>query len=540
MDVLERETAPVDQDDRSRAALLDLLRHLDGQGYRFVTATPGTHTRVLARADRRVAANVRAVRGWSLPFERDVISPALFDLLERAGVLDREGDRFKATVRVSSVQDTLFLHSAFPTLAEDSVFLGPDSYRFADLILARMGELAPGARVMDYAAGTGVGGITAARAAPGARLTLADINPKALRLAAVNAEFAGLDHREVEANSPADVDGPFDLIVTHPPFMMDEAGRKYRDGGDLYGARLSLDWVVEGVELLNEGGRLVLHTGVSIVGGRDVLLDELRERIDPARFEFGYHELDPDIFSEDLDTPPYAEVERIAAVGLWITRRAARDRATCDQAGRNRDDPGLVDTTSNRRSEMATKHEDGPTGGGRTLAIGAAAGLTVGLLANLLRKAAVQGPTVAAGSWDEALAAEHKAALAIFDLIEKTDDRQAGRRSFLLMQLKHAIGKHAFAEENSVYAQMRDLGMTEGADHLNHEHGYVKQYFFELSEMSKSDPAWLPKLREFHGYIRSHMRDEEEDLFPRLRGMLSEAQNKHLTTAMNREGLKLA
>ena len=180
------------------------------------------------------------------------------------------------------------------------------------------------------------------------------------------------------------------------------------------------------------------------------------------------------------------------------------------------------------------------TNTGRTLAIGAAAGLAAGLLANVVRKAAVQAPTVAAGAWDEALAAEHKAALAIFDLLEKTTDRQAGRRSFLLMQLKHAISKHAFQEENSVYAQMRDMGMKEGADHLNHEHGYVKQYFYDLSEMSKSDPAWLPKLSEFHQWIKGHMRDEEDELFPRLRGMMSEEQNKHLTAAMNREGLKLA
>lgn len=190
---------------------------------------------------------------------------------------------------------------------------------------------------------------------------------------------------------------------------------------------------------------------------------------------------------------------------------------------------------------MTTNRQDSSNSyTGRTLALGIGAGVAAGLLANLVRKTAVQAPTVAAGSWDEALAAEHKAALVIFEALEKTTDKQAGRRSFLLMQLKHAISKHAFSEENSVYAQMRDLGLTEGADHLNHEHGYVKQYFYDLGEISKSDPAWLPKLREFHSFIRSHMRDEEDDLFPRVRGMMSEAQNKHLTATMNREALKLA
>ena len=316
-----------DAADGGREVLLKLLSWLDGQGYRFVTATPGTHTRVVRRADRQAATNIRDVLGWSLPFSPDVIPAELFELLQAADVVERQEDgRFKATVRVSSVRDALFIHSAYPTLAEDSVFLGPDSYRFADLIIAKMGDLGPGSRIMDYAAGAGVGGITATRAAPGAALTQADINPKALRLAGVNAEFSGLKHREVEATRPSDVGGSFDLIVTHPPFMMDEAGRKYRDGGDLYGARLSLDWTLDAVELLEPNGRLVLHTGVSIVDGRDVFLEQLREKIDPARFDWGYHELDPDIFSEDLDTPPYAEVERIAAVGLWVTRRASAPR----------------------------------------------------------------------------------------------------------------------------------------------------------------------------------------------------------------------
>lgn len=176
---------------------------------------------------------------------------------------------------------------------------------------------------------------------------------------------------------------------------------------------------------------------------------------------------------------------------------------------------------------------------GRAIAIGAA-GVVAGLFANLARKAAVQAPTVMAGNWDDALAAEHAAALKIFDLLEKTTEKDTGRRSFLLMQLKHAISKHAFQEENVVYAMMRDQGLSEAADLLNHEHGYVKQYFFNLTEMTKSDPNWLPKLLELRGLIENHMREEEGDLFPKLRDKLSDAQNKHITSAMNKEGFKLA
>jgi hemerythrin superfamily protein len=184
---------------------------------------------------------------------------------------------------------------------------------------------------------------------------------------------------------------------------------------------------------------------------------------------------------------------------------------------------------------------DAATASARTpAAIGFVAGVGVGLAANLLRKAAVQAPSVLAGSWDAALTAEHKAALALFDKLEATSDNEVGKRTILLTQLKHAIGKHALQEENAIYAMMRDCGLEEAADHLNHDHGYVKQFFFDLGEMAKDDPAWLPKVREFRGMIETHMREEEDELFPSLRGKLSEDQNAHLTTVMHREGLKLA
>lgn len=305
--------------------MLALLRELDAAGYRFVTATPATHGRVLARPDRREARSLRDVLGWSLPFRPDAVAPGVLDLLRAGGAVKERGDgRLFSTLRASSVRGRLFLHSSYPTNARDSVFLGPDSYRFADLIAARMPGLPPGARILDYATGAGVGGVTAAAGQREARLTLADINPAALFLASVNAEHAGLDARTVATTTPADLAGDFDLIVTHPPFMIDGENRFYRDGGDLYGARLSLDWVLAGAEKLTPGGRLILHTGVSIVDGEDVLLAHLREALPALGCRLWYHELDPDIFGEDLEQKGYEQVERIAAVGAVVTREDLR------------------------------------------------------------------------------------------------------------------------------------------------------------------------------------------------------------------------
>lgn len=175
------------------------------------------------------------------------------------------------------------------------------------------------------------------------------------------------------------------------------------------------------------------------------------------------------------------------------------------------------------------------------LAVGAAAaGLVAGLAANFVRKAIVQAPSAFAGSWDEALKAEHQAVRAIFDRIEKTDEHSPTKRATLLMQLKHALARHAVEEENSVYACLRDHAQKAEADKLNHEHGYVKQYLYDLGLIDRRSAKWMAKLREFRAMIEDHMREEEETVFPRLRAALTEEENKQLTMAMNREGLKVA
>jgi hemerythrin superfamily protein len=181
------------------------------------------------------------------------------------------------------------------------------------------------------------------------------------------------------------------------------------------------------------------------------------------------------------------------------------------------------------------------TSGNRAVIAGAAVGgVVLGVAAMIGRKIIVQAPTAMAGDWDEALAAEHKATLALFDAIEATDNGATAKRTMLLTQLKHALAKHALEEENAVYPALREAGEVAGADELNAEHGYVKQYLYDLDNMPNDSPAFLEKVRAFRADIEDHMREEEETLFPRLKAALSDEGNKQLTKAMNKEGFKLA
>mgnify|MGYP004510861367 CR=1 FL=1 len=173
--------------------------------------------------------------------------------------------------------------------------------------------------------------------------------------------------------------------------------------------------------------------------------------------------------------------------------------------------------------------------------IGAAlAGAAAGFVANYGRKFLIQSASGAAGEWDKALIAEHKATLALFDKMEATDNSAKGKRSILLHQLKFALSKHAIEEEMVIYPAMREAGLTADADELTTEHGYVKTYLYDLQELANDDPKWLATVKEFRAMIEDHMREEENDLFPRLKAQLSPEKNKELTAMMNKEGFMFA
>jgi hemerythrin superfamily protein len=173
--------------------------------------------------------------------------------------------------------------------------------------------------------------------------------------------------------------------------------------------------------------------------------------------------------------------------------------------------------------------------------IGAAmAGAAVGLAANVGRKLFIQFGASPGGDWLDSLKAEHEMALAIFDKIEATEDDQTMMRSHLLTKLKYALTKHALEEENVVYPALRQANETEEADELNSDHGYVKTYLYELENLPNDDPQWIARVRDFRAMIEEHMREEENEIFPRLRSRLSDEQNAKLTSAMNKEGFKFA
>ena len=207
---------------------------------------------------------------------------------------------------------------------------------------------------------------------------------------------------------------------------------------------------------------------------------------------------------------------------------------TSNRSSSNSSTTGSRGGSSQSRSAFSWGEGSGP------IIAAALGGAAIGFAANYGRKFLMQSMEAAAGDWDEILAAEHDMALAIFDKMLATDESQTFKRKMLLMKLTHALDKHAHQEELVVDPALREANEAADADHLEGEHGYIKTFIYELNEMGPEASNWLEKVRDFRQLVSSHAHMEEEQVFPRFKKDMSEEQNAHITSLVNRDGFWMA
>lgn len=312
---------PIQQD-----ALLYLLDFLKEKQYQFTVITPLSHQRIFRRKKNTYCEerNLTEIFGWNLPFDAQDLDHRLFLTLKKAQIIQPKNTQWLSNVRVASLENGLFIHSSFPTVEKDTVFFGPDTYRFYyHLKQYLLNHTLYIKRSLELCCGTSAVAITLAHSFPNiAEVYTADINPKALFYSQLNKMFNGTDQVfPIYSDLFSELDGEFDLIFANPPYLIDSNERQYRHGGSqMDGMDLSFKILKEGIKRLSPQGTLFLYTGVAIDQHGNKLLQAIHNWIeDYPNFTCNYEEIDPDVFGEELEQNAYQNIERIAVALIKIS-----------------------------------------------------------------------------------------------------------------------------------------------------------------------------------------------------------------------------
>jgi release factor glutamine methyltransferase len=155
-----------------------------------------------------------------------------------------------------------------------------DSY-----LLLRCVEVSPGQSFLEMGAGTGLVALHAAKL--GAKVTAADVNPKAVECTRRNAARNGIRLEVVRSDLFEKVTGIFDVIAFNPPYLPGTASstswvEKAWAGGE-EGSEMALEFLANAWRHLAPGGSIFMV--LSSVGGLMSLLKGARERYESEMLE---------------------------------------------------------------------------------------------------------------------------------------------------------------------------------------------------------------------------------------------------------------
>lgn len=118
------------------------------------------------------------------------------------------------------------------------------------------------------------------------------------------------------------------------------------------------------------------------------------------------------------------------------------------------------------------------------------------------------------------LTADHKEVKQLFKEYDKLVDAEAGDedKALLAQQICTMLTVHATAEEEIFYPAARSaLDEADLIDEATVEHASAKELIAQLQEASPEDELYDAKVKVLGEYIDHHVKEEEGELFPKLK-----------------------
>jgi release factor glutamine methyltransferase len=138
-------------------------------------------------------------------------------------------------------------------------------------------------RLVDVGTGTGAIALALKQERPDARVTATDLSEEALALAGENAAANGLDVELVHADLLTGLDGPFDLVVSNPPYVLAEEVDALEPEVGLWEPRSALVDEGQTARLVDDARRVL--RGHLVLEVHERLAGEVARKLEGASYE---------------------------------------------------------------------------------------------------------------------------------------------------------------------------------------------------------------------------------------------------------------
>jgi hemerythrin superfamily protein len=129
---------------------------------------------------------------------------------------------------------------------------------------------------------------------------------------------------------------------------------------------------------------------------------------------------------------------------------------------------------------------------------------------------------------------DHKTVNELFKRFEKAGDNAHKTKAKLVQQIIHELAIHAAIEEVAFYPFVKGVSdeLTDDVLESLEEHHVVKWLLSELEGMTPKDERFDAKVTVLIENVRHHVEEEEQEMFPRIRKMLSRSDLADLGEAL--------
>ena len=116
------------------------------------------------------------------------------------------------------------------------------------------------------------------------------------------------------------------------------------------------------------------------------------------------------------------------------------------------------------------------------------------------------------------LTADHDKVKKLFKSFEKLTDANADKKEELVAEICTELTVHATIEEEIFYPAAREaLEDQDLLDEAEVEHASAKELIAQLEDMKPGDELYDAKVTVLGEYIDHHVKEEQEEMFPKIR-----------------------